>query len=156
MSRAYLSIYLCCLLPKHMHGGVWLLITQKPVNRPRWWKEVCFIWGANNCSGGGWQTFVQRPTAPPSTSRWSEMKIIQSGLTLSDPMDYIVHGIIQARILEWVAIPFSKGSSQQRDWTEPRSFTLQVDSLPSPALQADSLPAELSGKPSTNKGWELL
>ena len=31
------------------------------------------------------------------------------------PMDYTVHGILQARILEWVAFPFSKGSSQPRD-----------------------------------------
>ena len=30
-------------------------------------------------------------------------------------MDYTVHGILQARILEWVAFPFSKGSSQPRD-----------------------------------------
>ena len=31
---------------------------------------------------------------------------------------YIVHGILQARILEWVAFPFSRGSSQPRDWTQ--------------------------------------
>ena len=41
----------------------------------------------------------------------------QSCLILCDPMDYIVHGILQARILEWVAIPFSRGSSQPRNWT---------------------------------------
>ena len=33
-------------------------------------------------------------------------------------MDYTVHGILQARILEWVAFPFSKGSSQPRDQTQ--------------------------------------
>ena len=33
------------------------------------------------------------------------------------PPGYSVHGILQARILEWVAIPFSKGFSQPRDWT---------------------------------------
>ena len=33
-------------------------------------------------------------------------------------MDYTVHGILQARILEWVAIPFSKESSQSRDQTQ--------------------------------------
>ena len=32
-------------------------------------------------------------------------------------MDYIVRGILQARILEWVAFPFSRGSSQRRDQT---------------------------------------
>ena len=43
-------------------------------------------------------------------------------------MDCTVHGIIQARILEWVAFLFSRGSSQPRN--KPRSPTLQVDSLP--------------------------
>ena len=32
-------------------------------------------------------------------------------------MDYTVHGILQAKILEWVAIPFSRGSSQTRNQT---------------------------------------
>ena len=39
-------------------------------------------------------------------------------LTLCNPMDCIVHGILQARILEWVAFPFSRGSSQPRDQTQ--------------------------------------
>ena len=37
------------------------------------------------------------------------MKVAQSCPTLCDPMDYTVHGILQARILEWVAFPFSRG-----------------------------------------------
>ena len=46
----------------------------------------------------------------------------QSGPTLCDPVDCSppgssVHGILQARVLEWVAIPFSRGSSWARDWT---------------------------------------
>ena len=68
----------------------------------------------------------------------SEAKVTQSCLTLCRPMDYAVHGILQARILEWVAFPFSRGSSQPR--LEPKS----------PAMQADSLPAELAGK----QPWE--
>ena len=39
-------------------------------------------------------------------------------MTLCDPMDYTVHGILQARILEWVAFPFSRGSSKLRDQTQ--------------------------------------
>ena len=46
------------------------------------------------------------------------MKVAQSGLTLCNPMDYIGHGILQARILEWVVFPFSRGSSQPRDQTQ--------------------------------------
>ena len=55
------------------------------------------------------------------------MKVAQSCLTLCKPMDYTVHGILQARILEWVA--------SSNPGIEPRS----------PTLQADSLPTELSG-----------
>ena len=41
-----------------------------------------------------------------------------SRVWLCNPMDYTVHGILQARILEWVAFSFSKGSSQPRDRTQ--------------------------------------
>ena len=44
-----------------------------------------------------------------------KVKVAQSCPTLCDPMDYTVHGILQVRVLEWEAIPFSKGSSQPRD-----------------------------------------
>ena len=46
------------------------------------------------------------------------MKVTQSCRTLCNPMDYTVHEILQARILEWVSFPFSRGSSQPRDWTQ--------------------------------------
>ena len=46
------------------------------------------------------------------------VKVAQSCPTLCNPVDYTVHGILQARILEWVAFPFSRGSSQSRDWTQ--------------------------------------
>ena len=39
-------------------------------------------------------------------------------LSLYDLRDYTVYGILQARILAWVAFPFSRGSSQSRDWTQ--------------------------------------
>ena len=42
-------------------------------------------------------------------------KVIQSYPTLCNPMDYSVHGILLARTLEWVAFPFSRGSSPPRD-----------------------------------------
>ena len=49
--------------------------------------------------------------------------VVQWCLTLCDPTDCSppgssVHGILQGRILEWVAIPFSRGSSQPRDLTQ--------------------------------------
>ena len=68
---------------------------------------------------------------------------LQLCLTLWDPMDYsppgsYVHQILQARILDWVAMSSSRGSSRPRDWTVS-SVTL--------ALQADFFTAETPGKP---------
>ena len=65
----------------------------------------------------------------------TEVKVAQSCPTLCDSMDDRVHGILQARILEWVALPFSR--DLPKPGIEPRS----------PALLADSLPAEPQGKP---------
>ena len=65
-----------------------------------------------------------------------KVKVALSCPTLCDSMGYTVHGILQARILEWVAFPFSSRSSQPRVWTQ--TF---------PSLQADSLPAESQEKP---------
>ena len=47
-----------------------------------------------------------------------KVKVTQLCLTLCDPMDCTVQGILQARILEWVAFPFSRGSFQPRDGTQ--------------------------------------
>ena len=105
----------------------------------------------------------------------NKVTVAQSRLTLCDPVDYTVHGILQARILEWVVLPFSRGSYQPRDQTQvsriagrfftsyatreaqenwsgqpipsPADLSNSVIEPASPALQADSLPTELSGKP---------
>ena len=76
-----------------------------------------------------------------------KVKIAQSSPTLCNPMDYTVNGILQTRILEWVAFPFPRGSSQPRDQT-------QVSCI------ADKFfTTELSGKPlwevSMIQGWGL-
>ena len=47
-----------------------------------------------------------------------KVKVTQSCPTLCNPMDYTVHRLLQARILEWVTFPFSRGSSQPRDRTQ--------------------------------------
>ena len=46
------------------------------------------------------------------------MEVDQLSLTLCHCMDYIVPGILQVRIQEWVAFPFSRGSSQPSDQTQ--------------------------------------
>ena len=65
------------------------------------------------------------------------VKVIQLCLTLWEPVDYIVHGILQAKILEWVVFP------SQGDLSNPGIETTFL------ALQADSLPAE----PPLSKYW---
>ena len=51
-------------------------------------------------------------------TKTSTVKVAQSCPTLWDPMNYTVHGSLQARILQWAAFPFSRGSSQPRDQTQ--------------------------------------
>ena len=103
------------------------------------------------------------------------MNVAQSCPTLCDPMDYTVHGILQARIPEWVAFSFSRGSSQPRDQTQvshsacafftswatreaqeywsgrPMPFARDLldprIELGFSTLQKDSLPTEPQGKP---------
>ena len=68
---------------------------------------------------------------------WKKVKV-KSCLTLCDPMDcslpsFSVHGVFQARILEWVAISFSRGSSQPSQGSNPCLLHLlhwQENSLP--------------------------
>ena len=89
------------------------------------------------CNLRGFCNFLQ------SSHRVSE--VTQSCPTLCDPMDYSlpgssVHGIFQARVLERVAISFSRGSSRSRDWTRVsriagRRFTVWATrEAPYPAL----------------------
>ena len=51
------------------------------------------------------------------------LKVAQLYPTLCDSMDYTVHRILQARTLEWVTFPFSRGSSQPRDQTQVSHIT---------------------------------
>ena len=70
-------------------------------------------------------------------------KVTQLCPTLCNPMDYTAHGILQARILEWVAFPFSRGSSQPREQT-------QVS-----CIAGDCLPAEPQGRPKNTRVGSL-
>ena len=107
--------------------------------------------GASNARGGRWEKWVQNVLVCGNTVESREgkprariqvlkkMSVLQSCPTLWDPRDcsptgYSVHRILQARILEWVAISFSRRSSQPRNQT-------QVSCI------ADSLLSEPAGKP---------
>ena len=72
------------------------------------------------------------------------VKVAQWCLTLCNPMDYTVHGIIQASILEWVAFP------------SPGDLPNPGIELRSPTLQVDSLPDEARGKPAVFGAFHFL
>ena len=79
-------------------------------------------------TGVGCHCLLQEKTAIVNS------EVSQSCLTLCNPMDcsllgFSVHGIFQAIVLEWIAISFSRGPSQPRDWTRvsrivDRRFTI--------------------------------
>ena len=102
-------------------------------------------------------------------------KLLQSCPTLYDPMDcsppgFSVHGILQAGTLEWVAISFSRGPSQPRDWIRVSyvtsttwealnlvftlSYTLKTPTLDLPGGAVDkNLPAN-AGTQAPSLVWE--
>ena len=124
--------------------------------RRKWWPTPVFLTekphGQRNLAGySPWGHKESDTTERLSTHGTKGGRgLRESRSVVSDslrPMDYTVRGILQARILEWVVYPFSSGSSQPRNqaW--------------SPALQADSLPTELSGKQGEDKlgvwDWQM-
>ena len=87
-----------------------------------------------------WFCVQKTKTTERKKERKRESEVAQSCLTFCDPMHWSlpgssVRGILQARILEWVAISFSRGSSRSRDQTQVST------------LQADALTSEPPGKP---------
>ena len=105
------------------------------------------MWGVGGCTGyqthmeivGSWHLSIMSCSM---SFKESESEVSQSCLTLCDPMDcsppeFSIHELFQARVLEWVAISFSRGSSWPRDQTG------------SPALWADALLSEPPGEPLT-------
>ena len=93
-------------LEKEMATHSSVLALKNPKDRGAWWASI----------SGVTQSRTRLKRLSSSSSKQSEMKVAQLCPTLCDPMDCSppgssVHGILQARILEWVAIPFSRGSS---------------------------------------------
>ena len=135
-------------------------------------------------SPSGWQKFICHLNSFPVTTAAAAAKSLQSCPTLSDPIDGSppgspIPGILQARILEWVAISFSnawkwkgKVKSLSHVWLLATSWTAAYQAplsmgfsrqeywsgvpLPSPV---DSLPTEISGKPkggsNSNAHWQM-
>ena len=130
VSTAEVDVFLefSCFLMIQQMLAIWSLVPLPGLNPAcisgsSWFTQLASMWYVYSCE-----------------MRWHLVLVAQLCLTVCSPMDCSppgssVHGIFQARILEWVAISFSRGSPNQG--IEPRS----------PALQVDSLPTELQGKP---------
>ena len=94
-------------------GGNWILF---------WMAGPCSVNLSSNFLLMDGIVFALEKSDKHYLSQVIKVLVSQSCLTLCDPMDSSspgssVHGILQARILEWVAIPFSRGSSWPRDQT---------------------------------------
>ena len=92
-----------------------------PVHSLRVWIPSQNAWKKSALFEKPWETSLSKEK--------KESEVAQSCLILCNPVDYSqpgssVHGGFQARVLEWVAVPFSRGSSQPKDWTPP---ALQAD-----------------------------
>jgi len=129
---------------------------KSPQNMPAHHKNSCFFLLLSILPSGRWlkvarklMTWADAPGARLGLQLCKESDIAQACLTLCNPMDCSlpgssVHGIFQARVLEWAAVSFSRGSSWSRDWTQ------------SPALQTEAFPSEPPGKKYQNiYNWSL-
>ena len=99
------EVYLLFTLSAHITRKGWMHWLWSPRNPD--WQKLAQI-----------HSYCSRGKANLTCERKVKVKVAQLYPTLCDPMDYTVHGILQARILEWVALPFSRGSSQPRDQTQ--------------------------------------
>ena len=104
--------------------------------RKGFWQNSAPIYDENSSKMGIEVTYLNLVKAIYDKVKESESEVAQLCLALCDPMDCslpdsTVHGIFQARILEWVAISFSRRSSWPRDWTRVsrivgRRFTISA------------------------------
>ena len=95
-------------------GGNWVLF---------WWAGPCLVKLESNFLLMGGIVFLRILNIHPCAYNAAAAKSLQSCPTLCDPMDCSlpgssIHGIFQARVLRWVAISFSSGSSWPRDQTQ--------------------------------------
>ena len=94
---------------------------ENPMDRGAWWATVHRV-------AKSWQWLKQLSRHARGSSKWKLTVVaVQLCPTLCNPMDYSppgssVHGILQTRIVGWVAMPSSRGPSQPRDQTQVSRF----------------------------------
>ena len=74
---------------------------------------------SSDCDCTSWQSYAQsNDKGSERNLQYVNMKVTQSRPTLCNSMDYTIHGILQARTVKWIAVPFSRGSSSPRNQTQ--------------------------------------
>ena len=126
-------LFLLYLHDRYSQANIQLLVAIYAILKP--WRES--DWGGSYTQEGRVERWKEPGSLTTSLSGWpgcpgltqfgglfkllsevkSESCSVVSASDSSWPQDYTVHRILQARILEWVAFPFSRGSSQPRDHT---------------------------------------
>ena len=128
-------MHACTLSPDPLVAATWTVAHQAPLSmgfsRQEYWSRLPFPFLGDRPNprikprppalAGGFFTAVQ--PLKPSSQVPAACLVAQLCPTLCDSMECSppgssVHGVLQARILEWVVISFSRGSSQPRDCTE--------------------------------------
>ena len=98
---------------------IWVAMpSSRGSSRPKDWTHDSYVSCIDRQVLYHWSTRGAHMNYSVQSIIWSEVKVAQLCLTLRDHMEYTVHGILQARMLEWVAVLFSRGSSQPRDGTQ--------------------------------------
>ena len=112
-------------------SGRWLSLPPSYAHLPAfqpWWEDSCLPclpvrtregFSAHSAPPTGLGSLAARGGVPSKLVCTHACSVMSDSLNPMDcsPPGSSVHGIFQARILEWVAIPFSRGSSQPKDWT---------------------------------------
>ena len=134
MARILRVCLLSCFRPVQIFETLWTTVCQAPPSmgfpRQEYWRGyqglvqgIFLIQGSTHVSYISCRRWAgSLPLAPPGKPQTLpvclSVKVAQSCPILCNSMDYTVHGILQARILDWVAFPFSRGSSEPRDRTQ--------------------------------------
>ena len=113
---------------------------HQTLGKINWYHSLRYLFLVLYSTGNSAQCYVAAWMGGEFGGEWSEVKVARSCLSFCDPISCTVHGIAQARMPGRVAVPFSGGSSQPR----------------SPALRADSFPAEPWGKPTQGKRYTCV
>ena len=133
-----------------MINALYTLTQLRLISTP--WSRYCYFFHFIDRESGIQASLVAQSVKNLPAMQEKESEKSKSYATLCNPRNCIVHGILQARMLEWVAFYFSSTLAWKTPWTEEPGTS--PGDLPnpgieprSPTLEADSLPTELQGKP---------